>query len=64
MCNFFSCVATKDGRILFTEQDSHSEIIRRAGLRDDEQFMRAFVRLEIVPPFNVVKVDEIGSLPG
>lgn len=63
MCKFFSCIATHDGRLLFTEQDSHSEIITRANLRDDKLYTRHFVRLEIVPPFASVRVDEDGTLP-
>jgi len=64
MCNFFSCVATRDGRILFTEQNHHSEIIMRANLRDTDLHLRHFVRLECVPPFDSVTVDEQGTLPG
>jgi cytochrome c556 len=64
MCHFFSCIAMKDGRLLFTEDDSHEEIIRRAGLRDNDlSINRPFVRLEITPPFNRVTVDEDNTLP-
>ena len=48
MCQFFSAVATRDGRLLFCETDSHEEIIRRARLRDTDRFIRHFVRLELV----------------
>ncbi len=74
MCEFFSCIATKDGHVLFTEQNSHETIIERAKLKDDDiAFVRAyvsdtvnqrnFVRLEILPPFTTVTVDEAGTLP-
>ena len=63
MCEFFSCIYTKDGRILFTESDSHEKIIKRAGLKDNDPYLRSFVRLECVPPFNTVRVDEYGTLP-
>ena len=56
MCNFFSCLITRDGRILFTELDRHETIISRAGLRDN--YMANFVRLEVLPPFTECTVDE------
>ena len=43
MCEFFSCIATKDGKILFCEDDSHEETINRANLKDNGH---DFVRLE------------------
>ena len=64
MCEFFSCIAVRDGRLLFTNSNHHSDIIQRAGLRDTEVFLREFVRLECVPPFENVRVDEEGTLPG
>ena len=63
MCNYFSCIATQDGRLLFTEEDHHETIIHRAGLKDVSLIRRNFVRLEILPPFDTVKVDEQGTLP-
>ena len=63
MCNFFSFTFHRDGRILFTEKDSHEEIIKRAGLRDGDVFLRDFVRGECKPPFDAVTVDENGTLP-
>jgi hypothetical protein len=58
MCNFFSCIATRDGRLLFSEDDSHEVIVNRANLRDNDAHIQHFVRLEIVPPFDKVHVDE------
>ena len=43
MCNFFSAIITRDGRVLFTEEDSHEEAIKRSGLADD---LKHFVRVE------------------
>jgi len=43
MCNFFSCIVTKDAKVLFTEVDSHEEVILRSGLHDDAM---DFVRIE------------------
>jgi len=43
MCEFFSCIATKDGKVLFTEEDSHETTIKRAKLKDDGE---SIVRLE------------------
>jgi hypothetical protein len=64
MCEFFSCIATKDGRLLFTEEDHHQTTINRANLSDASLFTRTFVRLECRPPFDKVTVDETGTLPG
>lgn len=63
MCNYFSCILTQDGRLLFTEDDSHSIIIERAGLDDSQVFLRSFVRLECEPPFVDVDWDEDDTLP-
>jgi len=42
MCDFFSCIITKAGKVLFTESKSHEEIIARSGLKDNlEEFIRA-----------------------
>ena len=46
MCEFFSCIATKDGKILFCEDDSHEETIKRANLKDNSH---DFVRIEYTP---------------
>ena len=64
MCNFFSAIVTRDGRVLFCEEDSHETIIQRAGLRDDKLIDRDFVRIEI-PNGDLAKYreDEIGTLP-
>ena len=43
MCNFFSCIVTRDGKVLFTEEDSHEHVIERSGLKDD---LEHFVRVE------------------
>lgn len=53
MCGFFSCIAHRDGRILFTGTDSHEYIIRVAGLTDDRVGQeRDWVRLECRPGVN------------
>ena len=43
MCEFFSCIATKKGEILFCEKNSHEETIERANLKDNGH---NFVRIE------------------
>ena len=40
MCEFFSCIATRSGKILFTEKNSHETIIERAGLADRGDILR------------------------
>jgi virulence-associated protein VagC len=57
MCNFFSCWVLRDGRILFTEDDSYERTACRAGLRDDGT-MDHYQRVECVSPFMVACVDE------
>lgn len=63
MCEFFSSLLIRDGRLLFTESNHHALIIARAHFRDDELFMRPFVRLECPPPHERFRVDEQGTLP-
>jgi hypothetical protein len=46
MCNFFSCIVTKAGEVLFTESESHEEVISRSGMKDN---LRHFVRVEYTP---------------
>ena len=72
MCNFWSCVLTRDGRVLWSPDiNSHEELIRRNGLDDTKLIDRDFVRLEIVPKHGLgrergdwrYKVDEYITLP-
>src|SRR5512139_1421482 len=57
MCEFFSCIATRDGHLYFTEHDSHETIISRLKLRDTAHTQH-FVRLEILPPFDTCTIDQ------
>jgi hypothetical protein len=42
MCNFFSCIVIRTGEVLFTEYESHEEVIARSGQKDNlEEFIRA-----------------------
>ena len=61
MCQFLSIVITRDRRLLFTEEDSHETIIKRAGLQDFNTHLLHFVRIERVE--DCTKVDET-STPG
>jgi tRNA A58 N-methylase Trm61 len=64
MCKYFSCIATKEGKVLFYEGDEHEEIINRSGLNDDILENREFVRIEV--PDGDMKnynIDEDGTLP-
>ncbi len=63
MCEYKSMIVlrpTEDqpARILFYEDDSHEDLIRRAKLRDGERHIRRFVRVECRPPHDTVLVDE------
>ena len=58
MCDFFSCWATRDGRLLFCEDNSHDETARRAHLRDSNGHA---VKIEVTPDgdgWGPVRVDE------
>jgi hypothetical protein len=63
MCEYKSLLVVRSlddtpHRILFYEDDSHEEIIRRAGLNDDDLHIQRFARVECRPPFRNVIVDE------
>ena len=72
MCNFWSCVLTREGKVLWDkDKTSHEDIIKKHRLKDDRLEDRDFVRLEISPKDIrskrksdwVYKVDEEGTLP-
>jgi L-rhamnose mutarotase len=74
MCEGFGVIVTKDGRYLWIEPDSngnvsHSDILRRAGIKDivesGDMFTRPFVRVEI-PTWKIgsFRFDEQNTLPG
>ena len=54
MCEFFSCIVTKEGAVFFTEEDSHETIIDRLKIRDNGE---NFVRIENTKE-NGYKIDE------
>ena len=62
MCQFFSCLVTRDHRVLFCEDDSHEELIKRAGFDDTKDvFLRSWVRVEVKPAgagWGLLEVDE------
>lgn len=49
MCQFFSCIVTRDKRVFFTEHDSHEVIVQRGNFRDDDFLLRHWVRVEVKP---------------
>jgi hypothetical protein len=70
MCNFFSAVVVRSGRVLHNayEDDTHESIIAKHKLKDDKLKDRDFVRVELTPQdadFKdwAYKVDEQGTLP-
>jgi hypothetical protein len=72
MCNYWSCILTRDGRVLWSpETSSHEDIIRTNNLEDNKLKDRDFVRLEIAPKIIwskkkadwKFKVDEEKTLP-
>ena len=74
MCNYFSCIATRKGKIIWDKnKTAHEELIKKAGLKDDKLEDRDFVRLEMTPNKRGLftqkksdwnyKVDEQGTLP-
>jgi hypothetical protein len=64
MCEFFSCLLLRNQQIVFTESNHHSIAIERARLFDCDLPARQFVRLENPPPFQCLRIDETGTLPG
>ena len=58
MCDFFTCIVTIRGDVLFTEEDSHDTVIMRAGLIDN---LKYFVRIEYTPTYEYL-LDEY-SIP-
>lgn len=78
MCKYFSCIVTRDLKILWEPgTNSHEEIIKKHGLKDDKLEDRDFVRIELTPNGDAEKsgiftrerkdwehkVDEKGTLP-
>ncbi|MFA5313167.1 MAG: hypothetical protein WC375_07635, partial [Methanomassiliicoccales archaeon] len=74
MCNFWSCILTRDGKVLWDPAiTSHEGLVEKFHLKDAKLADRDFVRIEITPPDNNVlnrkqgdwryKVDEEGTLP-
>jgi len=50
MCQFFSCIIRRDGRILpCLEDNSHETTISNNNLKDDILEERTFVRIELIP---------------
>ena len=74
MCNFWTCIITRTGSIVWDKKtSSHEELIRKAKLKDDKLEDRDFVRIEISPSEGalwrktregwLLKVDEEKTLP-
>ena len=74
MCEFFSCLITKQGKCVWDRNTaSHEELVAKAGLADGKLKDREFVRCELTPekPMDffspasewTFKVDEEGTLP-
>jgi hypothetical protein len=67
MCEFFSCLAFRDGAVRFCEDDSHETLISRLALDDTQALpLRSWVRVEVSPVgerWGPVCVDE-ESTPG
>ena len=72
MCNFWSCIITKDMKVLWDRDiTSHEELVKKYSLKDDKLENREFVRLEIKPTDIrskrksdwMFKVDEEGTMP-
>jgi hypothetical protein len=75
MCNFWSCVLTREGEVFWSKvTSSHEIIIQENNLKDNKLEDRDFVRLEVHPKTRLdlfsknpenweFKVDEKGTLP-
>jgi len=72
MCEFWSAIITKKGKVYWNKNNSsHENLIKNAGLKDNNLEDRSFVRIEITPK-NIfsknkknwtLKVDEPNTLP-
>jgi len=50
MCNFWSCILTRDNRVIWNkDSNSHEDQIKKTGFVDDKLVDRDFVRIEVVP---------------
>ena len=63
MCNDKSFVVTPgesglSARLWWHKENSHNEIFRRLGLPDDDNHIAPAVKLECLPPYKVVTVDQ------
>jgi hypothetical protein len=75
MCKFWSCILTKEMKVLWDKDNSsHDNLISSAKLKDDKLENRTFVRIEVSPKTDIgifskkrsvwtLKVDEEGTLP-
>ena len=72
MCNYFSCLVTRDKKVLWSEKtNSHEDLIEKFGLKDNKLEDRDFVRVEVTPQDKpnrnveewAFKIDEVGTLP-
>jgi len=72
MCEFWSAIITKKGKVYWNKTNSsHENLIKNAGLKDNNLEDRSFVRIEITPK-NIfsknkknwtLKIDEPNTLP-
>jgi hypothetical protein len=50
MCRYFSCLVLRDFSVVWDKlQNSHEDLILKAGLKDDKLENRDFVRIEVTP---------------
>ena len=72
MCEFWGCLVTRGGRVVWDKDtSSHEDLIKQAGLHDVKLEDRDFVRIEVTPKTIwskdlkdwEYKVDEKGTLP-
>ena len=74
MCKFFSCLVTKDLKVLWNKDiASHEDLVRKFNIKDDKLENREFVRIEISQKDTKIftkntsdwqfNVDEKGTLP-
>ena len=75
MCNYFSCIVTRDHKVHWSKKTCrHEDIIAELKLADVKLVDRDFVRVEVTPKdithltrnredWNPIKVDEEGTVP-
>ena len=64
MCKFLSAIVLKNGDIICDPEhtDSHSDLVAAFNLRDDDQYVDRFVKVEFTPPINAENLSDYSDV--